>query len=155
MILLTSIGSQTPSPVSALLCPEASVQLVAALPTVGWGRGRHAGPSEGERKALSLPEAWGGGALHSRPVALSALQVSVDRLHALNATSEELRQGQHTLEGAVRELREQLLGLLQEPACRGCEQALSQTRALQLGADFSQVQAQRPLECVWGRRGCP
>ncbi|XP_055985085.1 prominin-2 [Sorex fumeus] len=70
-----------------------------------------------------------------------ALQMSVDHLRALNATTEELRQGQHTLERAVRELRGQLEALLQEAGCRGCTSALGQARALELGADFSQVPA--------------
>ncbi|XP_060043273.1 prominin-2 isoform X2 [Erinaceus europaeus] len=68
-----------------------------------------------------------------------ALQISVDHLRALNATSVELWQGQKDLEPAVQEHRERLLKLLQEPSCQGCAGALSQARALELGADFSQV----------------
>nr|XP_008536469.1 PREDICTED: prominin-2 [Equus przewalskii] len=70
-----------------------------------------------------------------------ALQVSVDHLRALNATSVELLEGQQDLEPAVRERREHLLALLQEPSCRGCAEALSQARALELGANFSQMPA--------------
>ncbi|XP_014635364.1 PREDICTED: prominin-2-like [Ceratotherium simum simum] len=68
-----------------------------------------------------------------------ALQVSVDHLRALNTTSVELLERQQDLEPAVRARREHLLALLQEPGCRGCAEALSQARALELGADFSQV----------------
>ncbi|KAL2774224.1 prominin-2 isoform 1 precursor [Daubentonia madagascariensis] len=69
-----------------------------------------------------------------------ALQVSVDHLRALNATSGELWAVQQDLEPAVRERRERLLTLLQEPSCQGdCAGALSRVRALELGADFSQV----------------
>lgn len=73
---------------------------------------------------------------------VSALQVSVDHLRALNATSVELLEGQQDLEPAVRERREHLLALLQEPSCQGCAEALSQARALELGANFSQVRPQ-------------
>ena len=66
----------------------------------------------------------------------------MDHLQALNATLVELREGQRDLEPAVRERREHLLTLLQEPACRDCTEAQSRARALELGADFDQVQAQ-------------
>uniref|UniRef100_A0A8D0XEP5 Prominin 2 n=1 Tax=Sus scrofa TaxID=9823 RepID=A0A8D0XEP5_PIG len=68
-----------------------------------------------------------------------ALQVSVDHLRALNATSVELREGQRTLGPAVRGHRERLLALLREPSCQGCAEALNRARALELGADFNQV----------------
>lgn len=80
--------------------------------------------------------------LLSQGVGLSALQVSVDHLQVLNSTLEELQQGQRVLKPAVQEFKEQLLALLQEPHCQGCEGALSLTQALELGADFNQVQAQ-------------
>ncbi|XP_049552400.1 prominin-2 isoform X3 [Orcinus orca] len=68
-----------------------------------------------------------------------ALQVSVDHLRALNATSVELQEGQQALAPAVQGHREHLLALLQEPSCRGCAEALDRAHALELGADFSQV----------------
>lgn len=68
-----------------------------------------------------------------------ALQISVDHLQALNATSVELQQGQQDLEPAVRELREHLLTLLEEPGCQDCAGTLSQAQGLKLAADFSQV----------------
>ncbi|XP_031547777.2 prominin-2 [Vicugna pacos] len=68
-----------------------------------------------------------------------ALQVSVDHLRALNATSVELRKGQQALGPAVRGHQERLLALLQESSCQGCAEALNRTRALKLGADFSQM----------------
>ncbi|KAK2508519.1 hypothetical protein MC885_021794 [Smutsia gigantea] len=68
-----------------------------------------------------------------------ALQVSMDHFWALNATLVELQEGQWDLELAVPECRERLLVLLQEPGCQGCAGALSQARALELGANFSQV----------------
>ncbi|KAB0401359.1 hypothetical protein E2I00_005018, partial [Balaenoptera physalus] len=68
-----------------------------------------------------------------------ALQVSVDHLRALNATSAELQEGQQALAPAVQGHRERLLALLQEPGCRGCAEALDRAHALELGADFSQV----------------
>ncbi|XP_032325431.1 LOW QUALITY PROTEIN: prominin-2 [Camelus ferus] len=68
-----------------------------------------------------------------------ALQVSVDHLRALNATSVELRKGQQALGPAVQGHQERLLALLQESSCQGCAEALNRTRALKLGADFSQV----------------
>uniref|UniRef100_A0A8C0I489 Prominin 2 n=1 Tax=Balaenoptera musculus TaxID=9771 RepID=A0A8C0I489_BALMU len=70
---------------------------------------------------------------------LDALQVSVDQLRALNATSAELQEGQQALAPAVQGHRERLLALLQEPGCRGCAEALDRAHALELGADFSQV----------------
>lgn len=79
------------------------------------------------------------------------LQVSVDHLRALNATLVELQNRQQDLEQAVWVHREQLRDLLQEPGCQGCAETLSRARDLELGADFSQVQAgYRPLE----RGGC-
>lgn len=72
---------------------------------------------------------------------LSALQVSVDHLQALNSTLVELRKGQQDLEPAVRERRERLLALLQEPGCQGCTEARSRAGALELGADFQKVRA--------------
>ncbi|XP_006873611.1 PREDICTED: prominin-2 [Chrysochloris asiatica] len=68
-----------------------------------------------------------------------ALQVSVDHLQVLNATSVELRRGQEELEPAIVERREQILTLLQGPGCQGCSGVVSQARALELGADFRQV----------------
>lgn len=83
---------------------------------------------------------------------VSALQASVDHLRALNTTLVELREGQRDLEQAVQAHRERLRDLLQEPGCQGCTETLSQAHGLELGADFSQVQAgPRPLE----RGGCP
>lgn len=80
-------------------------------------------------------------------VDVSALQASVDHLRALNTTLVELRGGQRDLEQAVRVHRERLHDLLQEPGCQGCAETLSQAHGLELGADFSQVQARsRPLE---------
>lgn len=73
----------------------------------------------------------------------SALQVTVDHLHALNATLVELRERQQRLEPAMREHRDRLLALLQEPGCQGdCEGTLNRTRTLELAADFVQVWAQ-------------
>lgn len=66
----------------------------------------------------------------------------MDHLQALNATLVELREGQRGLEPAVRERREHLLTLLQDPGCQDCTEAQSRARALELGADFDQVQAQ-------------
>ncbi|XP_003471591.1 prominin-2 [Cavia porcellus] len=69
-----------------------------------------------------------------------ALQVTVDHLHALNATLVELRERQQRLEPAMREHRDRLLALLQEPGCQGdCEGTLNRTRTLELAADFVQV----------------
>ncbi|XP_017195503.2 prominin-2 isoform X3 [Oryctolagus cuniculus] len=69
-----------------------------------------------------------------------ALQVFVDHLRALNATVAELQVRQEHLEPAVRERRERLLTLLQQPGCQGdCSGALSWARALELSADFTQV----------------
>lgn len=65
----------------------------------------------------------------------------MDHLQALNSTLVELRKGQRDLEPAVRERRERLLALLQEPGCQGCTEAQGRARALELGADFDQVQA--------------
>uniref|UniRef100_A0ABI7XZ76 Prominin 2 n=1 Tax=Felis catus TaxID=9685 RepID=A0ABI7XZ76_FELCA len=82
-----------------------------------------------------------------------ALQLSMDHLQALNATLVELREGQRDLEPAVRERREHLLTLLQEPACRDCTEAQSRARALELGADFDQVS---PVDDVLHRlKGVP
>lgn len=64
-------------------------------------------------------------------------------LQALNATVVELQAGQQDLESALQEQRDRLLQLLQEAGCQGdCAGALSRARALELGADFSQVQTQ-------------
>lgn len=83
-------------------------------------------------------------------VTLSALQVSIDHLRALNTTSVELQEGQQHLEAPVRAHRERLLTLLQESWCRGnCKGALSRASALQLGADFSQVQAPNKSTGTW------
>ncbi|XP_008006124.3 prominin-2 isoform X2 [Chlorocebus sabaeus] len=69
-----------------------------------------------------------------------ALQVSMHHLQALNATVVELQAGQQDLEPALQEQRDRLLQLLQEAGCQGdCAGALSRARALELGADFSQV----------------
>ncbi|XP_055459552.1 prominin-2 isoform X2 [Psammomys obesus] len=69
-----------------------------------------------------------------------ALQVSIDHLRALNATSVELQEGQQHLGAPLQAHREYLLTLLQESWCRGsCQGVLSRASALQLGADFSQV----------------
>ncbi|XP_076989860.1 prominin-2 [Tamandua tetradactyla] len=68
-----------------------------------------------------------------------ALQVSVDHLRALSATSVELRERQGSLGPAVWARRERLLALLQEAGCEGCTGALGRARALELGADFHQL----------------
>ncbi|XP_031511351.1 prominin-2 [Papio anubis] len=69
-----------------------------------------------------------------------ALQVSMHHLQALNTTVVELQAGQQDLESALQEQRDRLLQLLQETGCQGdCAGALSRARALELGADFSQV----------------
>lgn len=76
----------------------------------------------------------------------------MDHLRALNATLLELREGQQDLDQAISVHRARLRDLLQEPSCQGCQETLSQAHGLELGADFSQVQAgQRPL----GRGGLP
>jgi hypothetical protein len=76
-------------------------------------------------------------------VGLTALQVSVDHVRTLNATSVELQEGQQHLEPAVRDHREHLLTLLQDPQCQeNCTGPLSRARALELDADFRQVQVQ-------------
>lgn len=66
----------------------------------------------------------------------------MDHFRALNATLVELQEGQRDLELAVPEHRERLLIRLQEPGCEGCAGALSQAQALELGANYSQVQTQ-------------
>ncbi|XP_039087670.1 prominin-2 isoform X1 [Hyaena hyaena] len=82
-----------------------------------------------------------------------ALQLSMDHLQALNSTLVELRKGQRDLEPAVRERRERLLALLQEPGCQGCTEAQGRARALELGADFDQVS---PVDDVLHRlKGVP
>lgn len=94
----------------------------------------------------------------TRPgAALSALQVFTDHLRALNDTLTELQGRQEPLELAMRERREHLLALLQEPGCQGdCPRALEQAHTLELGADFSQVQAhKRGLFAVGAWKGCP
>uniref|UniRef100_A0A5F7ZSV5 Prominin 2 n=1 Tax=Macaca mulatta TaxID=9544 RepID=A0A5F7ZSV5_MACMU len=69
-----------------------------------------------------------------------ALQVSMHHLQSLNTTVVELQAGQQDLESALQEQRDRLLQLLQEAGCQGdCAGALSRARALELGADFSQV----------------
>ncbi|XP_005400701.1 PREDICTED: prominin-2 [Chinchilla lanigera] len=69
-----------------------------------------------------------------------ALQVAMDHLHALNTTLVELRAGQQRLEPAVRQHRDRLLALLQEPGCQGdCEGTLNRARSLELAANFVQV----------------
>ncbi|KAI4586987.1 hypothetical protein MJG53_004774 [Ovis ammon polii x Ovis aries] len=68
-----------------------------------------------------------------------ALQVSVDHLRGLNATSVELQEGQEALAPALHGHRQRLLALLQEPRCQGCAGALDKGHSLELGADFSQV----------------
>lgn len=68
-----------------------------------------------------------------------ALQVSVDHLRGLNATSVELQEGQEALTPALHGHRQRLLALLQEPRCQGCAGALDKGHSLELGADFSQV----------------
>lgn len=69
-----------------------------------------------------------------------ALQVSMDHLRTLNATSVELQERQQDLEPPVRAHRDRLRTLLQESWCRGdCKAVLSRADALELGADFSQV----------------
>lgn len=83
-------------------------------------------------------------------VPLLALQVSVDHLRALNTTSVELQEGQRHLELPVQTHRDRLLALLQENWClENCKRALSQASALQLGADFSQVQALNKVTRTW------
>lgn len=83
---------------------------------------------------------------------LLALQVSIDHLRALNTTSVELQEGQRDLEAPVQAHRERLLTLLKESWCQGnCQGALSQASALQLGADFSQVQTlNKPIGTLKG-----
>lgn len=73
---------------------------------------------------------------------LPALQVSVDHLRGLNATSVELQEGQDALAPALHGHRQRLLALLREPRCQGCAGALNKSHTLELGADFSQVRAQ-------------
>lgn len=74
-------------------------------------------------------------------VTLLALQISIDDLQALNTTSVELQEGQRHLGPPVQAHRERLLNLLQESQCHGnCKGALIRASALQLDADFSQVQ---------------
>ena len=86
-------------------------------------------------------------AAQSRCGWVSALQISVDHLRALNATLVELQVGQQELDQAVLVHQERLRDLLQEPGCQGCAETLSRVHSLELGADFSQVQAgQKPLE---------
>lgn len=67
----------------------------------------------------------------------------------------ELQEGQQHLEPPVRAHRERLLTLLQESWCRGnCKGALSRASALQLGADFSQVQAPNKPTGTWEGLAC-
>ncbi|XP_075418786.1 prominin-2 [Tenrec ecaudatus] len=68
-----------------------------------------------------------------------ALQVAVHHLQVLNATSWGLRRGQEQLEPQLAERRGRLLTLLQGPGCQDCSGAESRARALELGADFTQV----------------
>lgn len=82
-------------------------------------------------------------------VTLLALQVSIDHLRALNTTSVELQEGQQYLEPPVQALRERLLTLLQKSWCHNCEGFLSWASALQLGADFTQVQALNKAMGTW------
>lgn len=83
-------------------------------------------------------------------VTLLALQVSIDQLQSVNATSVELQEGQQHLGPPVQAHRERLLALLQESWCHeNCKGALSQASALQLGADFSQVQALNKATGTW------
>uniref|UniRef100_A0A4W2G400 Prominin 2 n=1 Tax=Bos indicus x Bos taurus TaxID=30522 RepID=A0A4W2G400_BOBOX len=79
---------------------------------------------------------------------LNALQVSVDHLRGLNATSVELQEGQEALAPALHGHRQRLLSLLQEPPCQGCAGALDKSHTLELGADFSQVRH----SLVWFRQ---
>lgn len=81
---------------------------------------------------------------------LLALQVSIDHLQALNTTSVELQEGQQHLGAPVQAQRERLRTLLQESWCQGaCQGTLSRASALQLGADFSQVQALNKATGTW------
>lgn len=83
-------------------------------------------------------------------VILLALQVSIDHLRALNTTSVELQEGQQHLETPVKVHRERLLALRQESWCDdNCRRVLSEANALQLGADFSQVQALTKATGTW------
>lgn len=82
-------------------------------------------------------------------VTLLALQVSIDHLRALNTTSVELQEGQQQLDPPVQALRERLLTLFQKSGCRNCSGVLSRASALQLGADFSQVQALNKATGTW------
>lgn len=76
----------------------------------------------------------------------------MDHLRALNATLLELQDRQQDLEWAVSVCRERLRHLLQEPGCQGCSESLRRASDLELGADFSQVQAgHRLLEQGGGR----
>lgn len=85
-------------------------------------------------------------------VTLLALQVSIDHLRALNTTAVELQEGQQRLEPPVRARRERLLALLQESWCHGnCERVRGEASALQLGADFRQVQALNKATGTWKR----
>ncbi|XP_045139879.1 prominin-2 isoform X2 [Echinops telfairi] len=68
-----------------------------------------------------------------------ALQVTVHHLQVLNATSWGLQKGQEQLEPQLAERRGYLQMLLQSPGCQGCSGAESRARALELGADFTQV----------------
>ncbi|KAM4803550.1 prominin-2 isoform X1 [Urocitellus parryii] len=69
-----------------------------------------------------------------------ALQVSMDRLRALNSTLVELQEGQQQLVLALEKHRDRLLTLLQQPGCRkDCTDTQDRARALELAADFTQV----------------
>lgn len=99
----------------------------------------------GGGRPLGMQRQWG--LLSAVVVGVPALQVSVDHLRALNTTLLKLQDRQQDLERAVSVCREQLHDLLQEPGCQGCADRLHWAGDLELGADFSQVQAgHRPLE---------
>ncbi|XP_077884596.1 prominin-2 [Ictidomys tridecemlineatus] len=69
-----------------------------------------------------------------------ALQVSMDRLQALNSTLVELQEGQQQLGLALEKHRDRLLTLLQQPGCgKDCTDTQDRARALELAADFTQV----------------
>lgn len=63
----------------------------------------------------------------------------------------ELQEAQRHLEPPVQAHRERLLALLQDSWCHeeNCKRVLSQAGALQLGADFSQVQALNKTTGSW------
>lgn len=110
--------------------------LQGGWPQVPLARGKECPSScraaeEARRCGVSSGQVW-----------VSALQVSSDQLRALNSTVVELQEGQQHLGQALQKHRDRLLALLQQPGCgRDCTDAQDRARALELGADFTQVQA--------------